>query len=278
MSAKVYARALMGAVKKPKPGPVPARTSSTKAVVSTQGVSRFAQVTKLPLTNTAPAPYLHTLGFLPTMELMTAPDFPIPVMGMVHVYNRFTQHAPVPVGATVTLEVGVGRPLARDKGVELDVTVTGRVDGQAAFEDVSTYIAKKTHLPEATEPAPTRRLDVPAGSANVHWYYPAGIGERYARVSGDYNVIHLNSLAAKAFGFPRAIAHGMYTASLAFGQSAMRAEQFQWDVQFAKPILVPGRVDVIVDRGDGEVRVGVVRPKDRAPHVISVITPGVAGA
>ena len=33
----------------------------------------------------------------------------------------------------------------------------------------------------------------------------------YAKASGDFNPIHLHVLAAKAFGFPRAIAHGMWT-------------------------------------------------------------------
>lgn len=268
---QIYARAALGAVKKPAPGPLPQRTSSTKATAEVSAVSRFAAATGLPQTNIAPAPFLHTLGFLPSMELMTAPDFPVPVLGMVHVFNRFTQHAPVPVGADVTLEVAVGHPFKRNEGTELDVTVTGRVDGAVAYEDVSTYYARGVRLPEATETAPERRLELPAGSAVASWKFQSGIGERYARVSGDYNVIHLNSLAAKAFGFPKTIAHGMYTASRAFAQSAVRADSFTWDVQFAKPILVPGRADVVVERSEQAVRVGVVRPKDHAPHVISEV-------
>lgn len=198
----VYGRAVLGAIKKPAPGPVPTRTLTRTVTIDPDAVAQFNTVTGLPVNNNVPAPYLHTLGFGPSLELMTAPDFPVPVLGMVHVYNRFTQHARVPMGAEVTLQISVSRPRARDAGSELDVIVHGTVDGETVFEDVSTYFAKKTKLPEADEPAPARRLDLPDGSAVATWKFPAGLGERYARVSGDYNVIHLNSLAARAFGFP----------------------------------------------------------------------------
>ena len=47
------------------------------------------------------------------------------------------------------------------------------------------------------------------------WSLAADTGRRYAAVSGDVNTIHLSGLSAKAFGFPSAIAHGMYTMALA---------------------------------------------------------------
>lgn len=265
---KVFSRAALSAIKKPKPGPVPQRTVTRTVKVDPQAVARFNTVTQLPVNNRVTAPYLHTLGFNAGLELMTEPDFPLPALGMVHVYNRFTQHAPVPMGAEVTLEISLSQPRARGKGTEIDIIVKGSVNGQLAFEDVSTCLAKTASLPEVQEEAPKRRLELPEGPIIAQWNMPAGLGERYARVSGDYNLIHLNNLAAKAFGFPRAIAHGMYTASRAFGQSDVQADAFVWDVQFAKPILLPSRVGVVVDRSDS-VRVGVVRHKDRAPHLIS---------
>ena len=45
----------------------------------------------------------------------------------------------------------------------------------------------------------------------AQWRVPGDIGRRYAAVSGDRNPIHMHALSAKAFGFPRAIAHGMWT-------------------------------------------------------------------
>ena len=45
----------------------------------------------------------------------------------------------------------------------------------------------------------------------VEWRLPGDLGRRYAAVSGDRNPIHLYALTAKAFGFPRQIAHGMWS-------------------------------------------------------------------
>ena len=82
---------------------------------------------------------------------------------------------------------------------------------------------------------------------------PDDIGRRYAAVSGDVNPIHLNPLAAKAFGFPRAIAHGMWThaRSLAALEGRLPAGPLTVRAQFAKPVLLPSTVALhtAVDRG-----------------------------
>ena len=44
----------------------------------------------------------------------------------------------------------------------------------------------------------------------TRWKAPADIGRQYAKVSGDYNPIHLSAVSAKLFGFPTAIAHGLW--------------------------------------------------------------------
>src|SRR5690606_8549720 len=76
---------------------------------------------------------------------------------------------------------------------------------------------------------------------------------RYAAVSGDRNPIHMHPLLAKAFGFPRTIAHGMYTAArLLAAVGAERGESYTWDVAFARPVLLPSTVAVRVAHPDAE--------------------------
>ena len=70
------------------------------------------------------------------------------------------------------------------------------------------------------------------------------------------NPIHLSALSAKAFGFPRAIAHGMYTASRAFTESrADLSRPLRWDVSFDAPVTLPSTVLVSYqdDPADGAV-------------------------
>lgn len=94
-------------------------------------------------------------------------------------------------------------------------------------------------------PAPTGR-----------WALGADTGRRYAAVSGDVNPIHLSAVSAKAFGFPKAIAHGMYTASRAFTESRVDLSRpLRWDVTFDAPVTLPGTVLVAYEDEPG--RAGV---------------------
>merc|ERR1711976_118688 len=47
----------------------------------------------------------------------------------------------------------------------------------------------------------------------AQWNLPSNLGQRYEGVCKDYNVIHVSSILAKAFGFPSMIIHGMYMAA-----------------------------------------------------------------
>jgi len=45
------------------------------------------------------------------------------------------------------------------------------------------------------------------------WHVPEGMRRCYARLSGDYNPIHVSTFLARLFGFSRAIVHGMWAAA-----------------------------------------------------------------
>ncbi len=105
----------------------------------------------------------------------------------------------------------------------------------------------------------------------ARWRLPGDLGRRYARVSGDVNPIHLTALAAKGFGFPRAIAHGMW--SMARCLSALQPrlpDAYVADVEFRRPVLLPSTVelrtravdggyDVVVSSRGGEHLRGTIR-------------------
>jgi len=111
---------------------------------------------------------------------------------------------------------------------------------------------------------------VPTGQ----WRLDGDVGRRYAAVSGDRNPIHLSALSAKPLGFPRAIAHGMYTASRALADvGAARGEAFTWTVEFAKPLLLPGTPAVrVAHAGDGFAYT-VWHPRTGKVHLSGAVTP-----
>ncbi|RZI72899.1 MAG: acyl dehydratase, partial [Pseudomonas sp.] len=70
------------------------------------------------------------------------------------------------------------------------------------------------------------------------------IGRQYAKVSGDYNPIHLSDSSAKLFGFPKAIAHGLWIKgrSLAALEDHLPASNVEISVAFQKPVRLPSGV------------------------------------
>lgn len=213
-----------------------------------QDVSRLAEfcsVTGGLLGDTVPATWLHVLTFPLQVRLMAAQDFPFPMLGMVHVGNRMTVHRPVRVHEELTLSVRAERLAPHRKGSTVDVVGEVRVADELVWEGRSTYLVRGDTPPGA--PAPVEE-GAPAtghepGRQLALWRLPADLGRSYARVAGDANPIHLSALSAKAFGFPRAIAHGMWTHARVLAAVQPRLpRRYTVSAAFAKPILLPSTV------------------------------------
>lgn len=203
---------------------------------------------------------LHVLAFPVSLAVMARRDFPFPLLGLVHLRNQVLQHRPVRVGELVDVECRVRdlRPHRKGRTFEAVSTILGQ-DGEIIATDVSTYLAKGSTSsagkdgaasPSADGRAERREFEAPTPTGR--WSLPADAGRRYAAVSGDVNPIHMSALSAKAFGFPKAIAHGMYTASRAFTESRVDLSRpLRWDVTFDAPVTLPGTVLVAFEHEAG---------------------------
>ncbi len=267
--------AMAAAAALPKPGrarPDAQALLAVPAVEARVGVDRdrlaaFVHAVHGTLRTEASAGYLHTLGFLPGMELMTSPGFGLPVMGMVHVHNSFVQYRPVVVGDELDLRVEVTAVEPHKRGTTVDITVTACHRGRAepAFRDTSTYLARGRFLsggpdPEDTAVGESARRTLPfdpAVTPQALWRLDTSVTRDYARVSDDINPIHLSTPAAKAFGFPARIAHGMYSASRALAAIDPHVSYSIWEVSFAGPIVLPATVTLAYS--NAEAPVGALR-------------------
>ena len=81
----------------------------------------------------------------------------------------------------------------------------------------------------------------------MDWKLPGDLGRRYGSVSGDRNPIHLHALSARLFGFPQAIAHGMWTKARCLAALEPLPDAYTVDVSFKRPILLPSRVTFAAD-------------------------------
>lgn len=196
-----------------------------------------------PGTDVLPAGYVHVLAFPVAVAVMARADFPLPLLGMVHLANDVEQRAPLRLGDRLAVRAWAEDLRLHRAGTQVDLVTEVDRDGETVWRGVSTYLAKGRTVAGAAAAEPGER-DVPAlPPVAGQWRLRPDVGRRYAAVSGDRNPIHTSALGAKLFGFPRAIAHGMYTASRALAAVGVaRGDAFRWTVEFGKPVLLPGTV------------------------------------
>ena len=181
-----------------------------------------------------------------------------------------TAHRAVRTGETlqVAARVEPARPHAKGRVFDFVTTITDP-DGAPVWESTSSYLRRG----RGEESAPAG-LDIPATPSNgVVWSLPGDLGRRYGAVSGDLNPIHLYPVTAKALGFPRQIAHGMWSLArcVAFLENRL-PEAVTVDVAFKKPILLPGRVAFGSERYDDGYTFSLTDPRTGAPHLVGRTT------
>ena len=184
----------------------------------------------------------------------------------MHLENSITQHRPVAVGETVDVAASVGPSRPHPKGTVYD------------FVTVVTVSRRDRVGGDVVVPAPRAGRRVRPGRAQLPrrpsrplvWRLPADLGRTYAAVSGDHNPIHLYAITAKALGFPRQIAHGMWTMARCVAALENRIpDAATVEVAFKRPVLLPGSVAFGVDARSTTASRSRYQPRRTARHTWS---------
>ncbi|MDR7080766.1 hypothetical protein J2X01_000035 [Arthrobacter ginsengisoli] len=204
-----------------------------------------------------PAGFVHALAFPLAISVMNRDDFPLPLLGMIHLENKVVQSAPILFTQALDIRAWAENLRGHRSGSQLDLVteVRGAGEEEVRWRGVSSYLAKGVFLPAIDKPT---AASVPPGFSapdpTALWLLGVDTGRAYAAVSGDFNPIHLSVLSAKALGLRRSIAHGMYLASRALADvGAAKGDAFCWDVSFDAPVFLPARValDISTVQADG---------------------------
>ncbi|MFH8973015.1 MaoC family dehydratase [Streptomyces sp. NPDC017890] len=201
-----------------------------------------------------PVTYPHVLAFPMAMRLMSGRGFPLPLLGLVHTSVGITRRAVMPATAEYELTTYVEGLAPHRRGTEASVVTEVRAGAEPVWESRSTYLARhRTDGRPAPDGTPAKNPEpLPA---RAEWHLPGDTGRRYGAASGDRNPIHLHPLTARPFGFPRAIAHGMWTVARCLAEhgtpdaAVVRAE-------FRAPVALPGAVTYGAGGGRFELRGG----------------------
>jgi hypothetical protein len=193
---------------------------------------------------TLPIAYPHILAMPLHLAMLGAEAFPVKLFGLVHVHNRIAMRQPLSADEPAQIRAWIEGHRETERGQEFDLHTEYVVAGEPLWDETCTFLARKrAPAGGAAKTSQSRSAEAPEAVAmkSSSFRAPAGLGRRYGFISGDVNPIHMSDLTAKAFGFPRAIAHGMWS----LGRLASDFEAARFDggcelsVSFKLPIYMP---------------------------------------
>ena len=233
----------------PRGDTLPTRTLTVEDLaIDPANVADYAAVTGLRFDNAVPLTYPFALTFPTVMQLITGFDFPFAAMGSVHLENHITQYRPIAVTDTVSVAVRAENMREHRRGLLVDILTDVKVGNELAWQQVTTFLhQQRTSLSDEPKPPPQKQPKLPPPNAILS-ITPSQI-KHYASVGGDHNPIHTNGIAAKLFGFPTVIAHGMFSAAAVLANiEGQLPDAVKYSVKFAKPVVLPARAGLYVDR------------------------------
>jgi len=211
-------------------------------------VAAYATITGLRFGDTVPLTYPFVLTYPAVMELVTGFDFPFAAIGAVHTENRIIRHRPIAVTDTVGISTHAENLREHRKGLLVDVVSRVSVGNEPAWDQVTTFLhLQHTSLSDEPGPEPPKapKLSPPDAILRIT---PRQI-RRYASIGADHNPIHTSRRGARLFGFPKPIAHGMFSAAAVLTNiEGQLPDAVSYTVKFGKPVFLPSSLGLYVDR------------------------------
>jgi acyl dehydratase len=211
-----------------------------------------------------PIAYPHVIAGPMHINMLSHQTFPIRLLGALHLKNRIVQYRPIGLDEIIDIDAKPVDFRLVDKGVEFDLVTRFSVDGKPVWKETSIYFVRGRFGGEVS-PATDKSFELtslPETDLLYSWHIPKNRGRQYARLSGDYNPIHVSALAARTFGFECDIAHGFGVLAQALeyskrlGDAGVDGKAVQVDVAFKGPVFLGSDVsirqnpDVSADRFD----------------------------
>lgn len=238
--------------------------------VERQRLADYDRVCKFPLRDQLPATYPHMLAFPLQLSLMTDSSFPFAALGLVHIANRIVQHRPIRITEELQIKVWATDLKDHPRGSQFTFKTETRVGEELVWDEDSVYLKRGGGSSEEGGSGSKRRngSEEPQLPVTATWKLPGDLGRRYGSVSGDMNPIHMHSLSARMFGFPTAIAHGMWTKARCLAALDPRLPHaFTVEVEFKKPILLPATVEFQEESEASGIRFAVRGAGKGTPHL-----------
>jgi acyl dehydratase len=218
-----------------------------KVRLSHAHLQRYGEICAAPIDRGLPPAYLHVVAMPLHMQLFIVKNFPVKVLGLIHLRNTIRTLGTVDIAQPLNLSVYFDT---------MRVTDFGRGTSSTPKEG-----SKRPSIERSTHPSTGVSLETLDIAENTGW--------RYARVSGDFNPIHLTAKTASMFGFKQAVAHGMWSLGRCLGAAApqLPSGPLQIDTQFKLPVYLPSQALARTWAVDNGVDISMSTPRGDRLHL-----------
>ncbi len=244
-------------------------------------LNRYRRVCGFSGEGTLPITYPHVLAMGLHVALLTHPQFVVRLMGLIHVANEISQVRPLPEDGSYRARAWVEGFRNSDRGHEFELFTEFDDRQGTAWHEKSTLLARRAASggQAARSGRQTLRYEKPTDAdtpVTVEIAASRSIGRRYGWLAGDLNPIHLGDRGARLFGFPSAVAHGMWSMarSLAALGPGPLTPPVRIHVEFKLPLFLPSTARLEHWPHDGRHVFVLKDGEGQRPHLAGSTRPG----
>ncbi|MFH0976806.1 MAG: MaoC/PaaZ C-terminal domain-containing protein [Spirochaetota bacterium] len=223
------------------------KVSMNNLTIDPDHLRRYTDACGLKEKKTIPVLFPHVIASPFYMAMMSHRAFPFFVIGTLHLRNHIIQYRPIGSNEMFDIIVELRQKRVVKQGVEFDFTIELNSKGEVLWKSVSTMMKRGNFGTDITDSTLSDSMDaIPDTATYRELHVPKNMGKKFARITSDYNPIHLSRIAALVFGFKRDIIHAMWASAQAIGVLPKISEKLplRVDLAFKGPVFMdsPTRV------------------------------------
>ncbi|HDP33994.1 MAG TPA: hypothetical protein ENN29_02670 [Candidatus Hydrogenedentes bacterium] len=252
----------------------------SQATESPQKIQAYRELCGIGNDGNLPLLYPHVLTSSMHIHLITDKKFPASALGAVHARMHIMQHRPIADTQAVDIRCRISDARALKAGLETDIATTLSIGDERVWESVATYIFRGRKFGKPGEQHPWASFEeLGQPTLEAQWHVPVDMGKRYAKITGDYNPIHVSRILAKLFGFKRDIVHGMWCLCrcLAHIQDFSYEPPVRLDAAFKGPVFMDSECAMKCHEIDQGYRFDLYNQGNPRPSIVSVMRHAAAG-
>jgi len=215
--------------------------------VDAGAVARYATMCGFEPTAGVPVTFPHALAMPLHLKIFALGDFPLRPMGLIHLSNVIESPGELEAGRPVDIKVSACNYRQTDAGLAFDMNTEISRGDHALWRETCVFLSRWPEPMARGGARPPRPPKAPRDSTVLAEFdVSLATAWAYARVSRDFNPIHLNDRAARFFGLRGAIGHGMWSLARSLAQAPHPAIPggTRIEAQFLTPVQLPARVAI----------------------------------